>query len=78
MLRSPASSARLSEDGMGNTRHHKRVCVHIIYAPNPVDIQYLSFVDILKSKPGPQMSYQVSFCFWLLSFDQLIAEQIDK
>ncbi|KAF8350901.1 armadillo-type protein [Amanita rubescens] len=36
------------------------------------------FVDILKSKPGPQMSYQVSFCFWLLSFDQLIAEQIDK
>jgi len=36
------------------------------------------FVDILKSKPGPQMSYQVSFCFWLLSFDQVIAQQINK
>ncbi|KAF8626174.1 hypothetical protein AX15_005061 [Amanita polypyramis BW_CC] len=36
------------------------------------------FVDILKSKPGPQMNYQVAFCFWLLSFDQVIAEQINK
>ncbi|VDC06696.1 unnamed protein product [Peniophora sp. CBMAI 1063] len=35
-------------------------------------------VDILKSKPGPQMSYQVGFCFWLLSFEQNIAQQINK
>ncbi|PFH47166.1 hypothetical protein AMATHDRAFT_152781 [Amanita thiersii Skay4041] len=35
------------------------------------------FVDILKSNPGPQMSYQVGFCFWLLSFDQHIAQQIN-
>ncbi|KAF9001974.1 armadillo-type protein [Cyathus striatus] len=34
--------------------------------------------DILKQKPGPQMSYQVSFCLWLLSFEQNIAEQINK
>jgi V-type H+-transporting ATPase subunit H len=24
------------------------------------------------------MSYQVGFCFWLLTFDQEIAEQINK
>ncbi|KAK2467087.1 hypothetical protein APHAL10511_001345 [Amanita phalloides] len=36
------------------------------------------FVDILKSKPGPQMDYQVAFCFWLLSFDRLIAERMNK
>ena len=38
----------------------------------------ISFVDILASNPGPQMSYQVAFCLWLLSFDQVIAEQINK
>ncbi|CAL1704022.1 unnamed protein product [Somion occarium] len=35
-------------------------------------------VEILKQNPGPQMSYQVGFCFWLLTFQQEIAEQIDK
>jgi V-type H+-transporting ATPase subunit H len=35
-------------------------------------------VDILKHRPNPQMSYQVAFCFWLLSFEQDIAEQINK
>jgi V-type H+-transporting ATPase subunit H len=35
-------------------------------------------VEILKHRPTPQMSYQVSFCFWLLSFEQDIAEQINK
>jgi V-type H+-transporting ATPase subunit H len=24
------------------------------------------------------MSYQVAFCFWLLTFEQNIAEQLDK
>ncbi|RXW20737.1 hypothetical protein EST38_g5096 [Candolleomyces aberdarensis] len=38
----------------------------------------LSFVDILKKNPGPQMSYQIAFCIWLLSFEQNIAEQINK
>ncbi|KAI5900134.1 ATPase, V1 complex, subunit H [Schizophyllum commune H4-8] len=35
-------------------------------------------VDILKNKPGPQMSYQVAFCFWLLTFEQNVAEEINK
>ncbi|KAK7693170.1 hypothetical protein QCA50_002736 [Cerrena zonata] len=35
-------------------------------------------VEILKQNPGPQMSYQVGFCFWLLTFEQEIAEQINK
>jgi V-type H+-transporting ATPase subunit H len=38
----------------------------------------LSFVEILNRNPGPQMSYQVAFCIWLLSFEQNIAEQINK
>ncbi|KZP05759.1 ATPase, V1 complex, subunit H [Athelia psychrophila] len=35
-------------------------------------------VEILKHKPSPQMSYQVAFCFWLLSFEEDVSEQIDK
>ncbi|KAG6833496.1 hypothetical protein H0H87_006068 [Tephrocybe sp. NHM501043] len=35
-------------------------------------------IEILKHKPGPQMSYQVAFCFWLLSFEQNVAEQLNK
>ncbi|EPQ58239.1 ATPase, V1 complex, subunit H [Gloeophyllum trabeum ATCC 11539] len=37
-----------------------------------------SLVGILRGNPGPQMSYQVIFCFWLLTFEQDIAEQINK
>ncbi|CAA7267991.1 unnamed protein product [Cyclocybe aegerita] len=36
------------------------------------------FVEILKRVPGPQMSYQAAFCLWLLSFEQEIAEQLNK
>ncbi|KAF8894443.1 armadillo-type protein [Infundibulicybe gibba] len=35
-------------------------------------------VEILRHKPGPQMSYQVAFCLWLLSFEGSIARQINK
>ncbi|KAJ7236716.1 ATPase V1 complex subunit H [Mycena haematopus] len=35
-------------------------------------------VEILRHKPGPQMSYQVAFCIWLLSFEQNVAEEINK
>lgn len=35
-------------------------------------------VEILKHKQGPQMCYQVAFCFWLLTFEQNIAEEINK
>ncbi|KAF8494498.1 ATPase, V1 complex, subunit H [Gautieria morchelliformis] len=34
-------------------------------------------VDILKSNPGPQMSYQVGFCFWLITFEPRVAENIN-
>ena len=37
-----------------------------------------SLVDIIKNKPGPQMCYQIAFCFWLLTFEQDIAEEINK
>ncbi|KAF7800262.1 hypothetical protein EIP86_011509 [Pleurotus ostreatoroseus] len=36
------------------------------------------FVDILKHNPGPQMCYQIGFCFWLLTFDITISEEINK
>ncbi|CDO69013.1 hypothetical protein BN946_scf184834.g20 [Trametes cinnabarina] len=35
-------------------------------------------VDILRHNPTPQMSYQVGFCLWLLTFEQDVAEQIQK
>ncbi|KAI0005859.1 ATPase V1 complex subunit H [Russula compacta] len=35
-------------------------------------------VDILKSNHNPQMNYQVGFCFWLLTFETEITEQINK
>ncbi|TDL27231.1 ATPase, V1 complex, subunit H [Rickenella mellea] len=34
--------------------------------------------EILRSKPGAQMSYQVGFSFWLLTFEQEIAENINQ
>ncbi|KAF8919557.1 armadillo-type protein [Mucidula mucida] len=36
------------------------------------------FMEILRHNPSSQMSYQVAFSLWLLSFEQNIAEQIDK
>ncbi|KZT03559.1 ATPase V1 complex subunit H [Laetiporus sulphureus 93-53] len=35
-------------------------------------------VDILKRNSSAQMTYQVGFCIWLLTFDQEVAEQINK
>lgn len=35
-------------------------------------------VETLKSNNNPQMNYQVGFCFWLLTFEEDIAEQINK
>jgi len=35
-------------------------------------------VDILKSNHNPQMNYQVGFCFWLMTFETEIAEEINK
>ncbi|KAL9714944.1 H(+)-transporting V1 sector ATPase subunit H [Leucoagaricus gongylophorus] len=36
------------------------------------------FLDILTHAPGPQMSYQVSFCFWLLTYEQNVAQELNK
>ncbi|TFK67880.1 ARM repeat-containing protein [Pluteus cervinus] len=36
------------------------------------------FINILKHQPSPQMSYQVGFCLWLLSFEQNIAGEMNK
>ncbi|KAL0071655.1 H(+)-transporting V1 sector ATPase subunit H [Marasmius tenuissimus] len=44
----------------------------------PSIIKGYNLFDILKRKPGPQMSYQVAFCLWLLSFEQNVAEEINK
>lgn len=38
----------------------------------------IRLVDIIKHKPGPQMCYEIGFCFWLLTFEQEIAEEINK
>ncbi|KAI0085440.1 ATPase V1 complex subunit H [Irpex rosettiformis] len=35
-------------------------------------------VEILHRNPPPQMCYQIGFCFWLLTFDTEISEQINK
>ena len=37
-----------------------------------------SLVEMLKGNPTAQMSYQISFCLWLLTFDSDIASQLDK
>ncbi|TFK87372.1 ATPase V1 complex subunit H [Polyporus arcularius HHB13444] len=38
----------------------------------------VGLVDILKNNASPQMQYQVGFCFWLLTFEQEVSEQIQK
>jgi len=35
-------------------------------------------VEMLESNATPQMCYQVGFCFWLLTFEQEVAEQINR
>lgn len=36
------------------------------------------FIYILKHNPGPQISYQIGFSLWLLSFEENIAEEMNK
>ncbi|KAF9808973.1 hypothetical protein IEO21_07662 [Rhodonia placenta] len=72
----------------GNTPHKRDIAVQCLEAvlSRPEfrkaawqDTQLISgLVDILKRNPGPQMSYQVGFCLWLLTFEQEVAEQINK
>lgn len=56
-------------------------CVRLAGRDSKGDANSLAFgrlVDILKHNASPQMSYQVGFCFWLLTFEQEVAEQIQK
>ncbi|KAJ2931362.1 hypothetical protein H1R20_g5734, partial [Candolleomyces eurysporus] len=63
---------------MGDSRTRSSVSVFLnLGACIQLNISH-SFVDILKKNPGPQMNYQIAFCIWLLSFEQNIAEQINK
>ncbi|KAF8644143.1 hypothetical protein AX16_008670 [Volvariella volvacea WC 439] len=47
---------------------------HVVWAVPGI---LVGLVNVLKCNPGPQMSYQVAFCFWLLSFRQDIAEELN-
>ncbi|GAA5878660.1 hypothetical protein JCM3774_000442 [Rhodotorula dairenensis] len=44
-------------------------------APAPKVVEGL--VNLLRGYSSPQMQYQLAFCFWLLTFDQTIAEEIN-
>jgi len=37
-----------------------------------------SLVDLIKHIPPPQMCYEIGFCFWLLTFEPEIAEELNK
>ncbi|BGP44113.1 H(+)-transporting V1 sector ATPase subunit H [Rhodotorula kratochvilovae] len=34
-------------------------------------------VQLLRTNPSPQMQYQLAFCFWLLTFNETIASEIN-
>ena len=34
-------------------------------------------VQLLKAQPNSQMQYQLGFCFWLLTFDDTMAEELN-
>lgn len=77
--RGSACASGVTPCSLGRTRNHSRVCnLTIILISASLCMSSLRFVEILKRQPGPQMSYQVAFCLWLLSFEQDVAEQINK
>ena len=74
----PFSLARNAAKRSGQTRRlweGKQPC---LTSPFTVFILVHSLIDILKHNPNAQMSYQVGFCLWLLTFEQEVAEQIQK
>jgi len=72
----------------GTTQHKRDVAVQCLEAILPrhevrqavwaIPGILSGLVDMLKSNNNPQMNYQVGFCFWLLTFETEIAEQINK
>ena len=89
MPRSPPCTPGMQEICLAYNRYHIRVSFSILVSRG-WQINWMSMiiffffgrlgrlVEILKHRPSPQMSYQVSFCFWLLSFEQDVVEQINK
>ena len=73
------TEARSSSGRLGDSRYRERVRNTTI-GVGDMDLNPfpLSLVETLKSNNNPQMSYQVGFCFWLLTFEEDIAEQINK
>jgi hypothetical protein len=75
-----SAETRSSSGGLGYSRYRERVrsiaiggCWH-----KGLSSPCLRLVEILKSNNSPQMNYQVGFCFWLLTFETDVAEQINK
>ncbi|KAF9137574.1 H(+)-transporting V1 sector ATPase subunit H [Mortierella sp. GBA39] len=51
--------------------------VRIVYWNTPQAVDAL--VRILKMEnPGPQMQYQVIYCFWILTFNEEIAQELNR
>ncbi len=42
------------------------------------DIWLYSLVKALKANPSPQVQYWAIFCFWELSYEDFVAETVDK
>lgn len=75
-----SSAPRVSSGCLENPGYNCRVVEHIFISNLALttDLMNYRLVQILKHKPGPQMSYQVAFCLWLLSFEQNVAERINQ
>jgi hypothetical protein len=75
-------ASAMSEAGLAGAWYHRRVRPLSTYFPMCISLLSMCclnrLVEILKHKPGAQMNYQVGFCLWLLSFEQLVAEEINK
>ena len=70
-------SQGLATSCLGRTWYHGRVC-KLLGIMFPRLTHLIRLLDILKHNPGPQMSYQVAFCLWLLSFEQNVADELNK
>lgn len=79
------SVSKLSFPGKSSARQYGPLRVSFQGAFHSAESRWLllslfekRLVEILHRNPPPQMCYQIGFCFWLLSFDTEISEQINK
>lgn len=78
MLRVSSYSYGSSQSCLVKSEDYSWVFVSSFLTVRAISTTHHSLHDILKGKPNAQMSYQVCFCFWLLTFEQEVAENIDK